>query len=445
MNSKNPIFAFFSSVKLALFTLFLLAVTSIIGTVIPQKESFQWYAQKYSETTANIFQVLSIPDMYNSWWFLGLLTLLSVNLIICSINRFPTVWRQITADNLATALSRLEKMNLSRNWASTIAQTTLAGQLSQSLAAKGWKTKQREHDNVLLLFAQKGAMTRTGVYIVHASILMIFLGAIIGELYGFKGSVMLPETKSTNKIYAFNTQESIPLGFEVRCDHFGIDFYDSGMPKAYRSHLTVLEKGQIVLEKQIVVNDPLTYKGITFYQSSYQSYDDFLLTVTDQQTGARETVAVPFQKPQDLTAHSAKIGIVNAQAKGQAVSSMKVWFDDEQGPPSIFWLDADTQVTVERQDKKYTVTGKQMYATGLQIAKDPGVWVVYLGCTMMILGLFIAFFMSHRRIWLILDNRGDTTTVLMTGSANKNKNGFEKTFTILAEQLAAQTGKEDKQ
>ncbi len=445
MNNKNPIFAFFSSVKLALFTLFLLALTSIIGTVIPQKESFQWYAQNYSETTANIFQVLSIPDMYNSWWFLGLLSLLSLNLIICSINRFPGVWQQINADNLATDLSRLKKMRLSRNWNSAKPQTALATELTQSLASKGWKTQQRKRDNALLLSAQKGAFTRTGVYIVHASILMIFLGAIIGELYGFKGSIMLPETRGTDKIYAFTTQAAIPLGFEVRCDRFGIDFYDSGMPKAYRSDLTVLENGKVILEKQIVVNDPLTYKGITFYQSSYQSYEDFLLTVTDQQTGTTETVIMPFQQPQDLTTHSGKIGIINAQAKGQAVTSMKVWFDDDQGTPSIFWLDADDQVTVERQDKKYTVAGKQLYATGLQVAKDPGVWVVYIGCTMMILGLFIAFFMSHRRIWLLLDKEGETTTVLMTGSTNKNKNGFEKNFTILTEQLAAHTGRENKQ
>lgn len=445
MNSKNPIFAFFSSVKLALFTLFLLAVTSIIGTVIPQKESFQWYVQNYSETTANIFRVLSIPDMYNSWWFLSLLTLLSLNLIICSINRFPTVWKQITADNLATDLSRLNKMRLSRSWKCNTSKSALATDLSQSLASNGWKTEERERDNGLLLFAQKGAMSRTGVYIVHASILIIFLGAIIGELYGFKGSIMLPETRSTDKIFAFDTQAAIPLGFEVRCDGFGIDFYDSGMPKAYRSDLTVLENGKIILEKQIVVNDPLNYKGITFYQSSYQSYEDFLLTVTDQETGATERVILPFQQSQDLTTHNAKIGILNAQARGQAVSSMKIWFDDDQGSPSIFWLEADDQVTVERLDKKYTIAGKQMYATGLQVAKDPGVWVVYIGCTMMIVGLFIAFFMSHRRIWLMLDQKGETTSVLMAGSTNKNKNGFEKTFVILTDQLAAHSEEEEQQ
>lgn len=435
MNKKNPIFSFFSSVKLALFTLFLLSVTSIIGTVIPQKETIDWYIQNYSETTARIFQVLSIPDMYNSWWFLGLLGLLAANLIICSIDRFPGVWRQVKADNLAIDLKRLHKMRLSASWESAKSEENLATELTNSLATNGWKAGQRKRDNSLLLSAQKGAITRTGVYIVHASILVIFVGAIIGELYGFKGSIMLPETKSSSAIFQFGTGNSIDLGFTVRCERFDIEFYDSGMPKAYRSKLTVLEKDKVILEKEIVVNDPLTYKGITFYQSSYQGYDDFLITVTNQDSGVSETVTLPFQQQVTLSKHNSRIGIINAQAMGQSVKNMKVWFRDEQGPASTFWIDAGDQVTVERPGVKYTVAGKQMYATGLQVAKDPGVWVVYLGCFMMILGLFVAFFMSHRRIWLLLSTENGITTVLMSGSANKNKLGFDKTFSKISSQL----------
>jgi cytochrome c biogenesis protein len=437
MNKKNPIFSFFSSVKLALFTLFLLAITSIIGTVIPQKESFDWYIHNYSETTARVFQVLSIPDMYNSWWFSGLLGLLAVNLIVCSIDRFPGVWKQIKADNLATDPGRLRKMHFSASWISNKSEETLATDLTSNLAAKGWKAGQRKRDNALLLFAQKGAMTRTGVYVVHASILVIFLGAIIGEMYGFKGSIMLPETQATSSIFQFGTGKSLDLGFTVRCDHFDIEFYDSGMPKAYRSKLTVLENDTVTLEKEIVVNDPLTYNGITFYQSSYQGYEDFLLTVTDQETGETETVILPFQQQQNLAKHNARIGVINAQAMGQSITNLKVWFKDDQGPASTFWIDAGDQVTVERPDKKYTITGKQMYATGLQVARDPGVWVVYLGCAMMILGLFVAFFMAHRRIWLLLTKKDGKITVLMCGSVNKNKVGFEKIFASLSSELEA--------
>ncbi len=439
MKKKNPLFSFFSSVKLALFTLFLLAVTSIIGTVIPQKESMSWYAQNYSETTARIFQVLSIPDMYNSWWFLGLLGLLASNLIICSIDRFPGVWRQINADNLATDPKRIQKMRLSASWTSNKAEETLATELSDSLSSKGWKSFQRKRDDTLLLFAQKGAMTRTGVYIVHASILVIFLGAIIGELYGFKGSIMLPETQATNTIFQTGTGKSIDLGFTVRCDRFDIEFYDSGMPKAYKSVLTVSEDNKVTVKKEIVVNDPLTYRGITFYQSSYQGYEDFLLTVTNQENNETQTVPMPFQQQQELSKHNARIGIINAEAMGQTITRMKVWFKDDQGPASTSWLKAGDQVTVERPGKKYTIAGKQMYATGLQIAKDPGVWIVYLGCGLMILGLFVAFFMSHKRIWILLTQEDNGTKVLVSGSANKNKVGFERIFTSLSSDLETDT------
>jgi cytochrome c biogenesis protein len=436
MKNKNTVFSFFASVKLALVTLSLLSVTSIIGTVIPQKETIDWYIQNYSDTTARIFQVLDIPDMYNSWWFLGLLGILATNLIICSIDRFPGVWKQIKADNLATNLKRLRRMRLSSTWTSDKSRESLSTKLSNSLASRGWKTKQRQRDNALLLFAQKGAMTRTGVYIVHTSILVIFIGAIIGEMYGFKGSVMLPETQSTNSIYQFETEKPIDLGFTLRCDRFDIEFYDSGMPKAYRSKLSIFENEKLIIEKDIVVNDPLTYKGITFYQASYQGYDNFILTITNQQSGVSETSTMPFQQQMSLTQHKGKIGIINAETTGQTVTRMKVWFKDDLGPASTFWINAGDQVTVERPDAKYTIAAKQMYATGLQVARDPGVYVVYLGCFLMILGLFIAFFMSHRRIWLLLDTdeNGDPT-ILMSGSANKNKFGFEKNFASLCEEM----------
>jgi cytochrome c biogenesis protein len=435
MYKKNPIFSFFSSVKLALFTLCILALTSIIGTIIPQKKSMDWYVQNYSEATAKFFQVLSIPDMYNSWWFLGLLGLLSLNLIACSIDRFPGVWRQVKADNLAIDLKRLPKMRLNANWVSNKSEENLSTALSNKFSSNGWKTKQRSRDDALLLFAQKGALSRTGVYIVHTSILVIFLGAIIGTLYGFKASIMLPETQETSIVFQTGTGKPIELGFTVRCDRFDIEFYDNGMVKTYRSKLIVTENGKVTMEKSIVVNDPLHYRGLTFYQSSYKGYREFLLTITDQESNVAETVILPFQEQKPLTKHNATIGIINAQAMGETITNMKIWFKNDSGPASKFWVDAGDHVTIERDGKKYTIAGKQMYATGLQVAKDPGVWVVYIGCGLMLLGLYMAFFMSHRRIWLLIRKGNDETTVLMSGNTNKNKIGFETTFDALSTKL----------
>jgi cytochrome c biogenesis protein len=440
MKDKNPLWSFFASVKLALFTLFILATTSIIGTIIPQKETAQWYSEKYGEAAANLFQVLAItPDMYSSVWFLALLGLLCLNLIVCSIDRFPGVWRQITANNLETPVHRLEKMSPQHTWQSNQSAEITASSLKSSLRGLGWKTEEQTSAEGILLFAQKGAMSRTGVYIVHTSILVIFAGAIIGALLGFKASVMLPETRSTDKVYPFEGQAPINLGFEVRCDRFDIEFYENGMPKTYRSRLTLLEDGKAVAgyeEKEVVVNGPLRYKGISFYQSSYEPYQEFLVTVTNKKSGLTETAIIPYQQQHNSETSGLRYGVINAETRGQSVSRAKIWFADDDGEPSLFWLDDGKQATVERSKSNYTVAVKQMYATGLQVARDPGVWTVYIGCGLMILGLMVAFFMSHRRIWLFIsETSGQTSSILMTGHSNKNKAGFEKTFQALTQAI----------
>jgi cytochrome c biogenesis protein len=90
-------------------------------------------------------------------------------------------------------------------------------------------------------------------------------------------------------------------------------------------------------------------------------------------------------------------------------------FDEERGGSLIF--------TYEGADEKYY--------TGLQVAKDPGVWVVWLGCTLMVIGILLAFFLSHKRIWVRVA-RGRVT---MGGTASKNQAGFQLAFDELAEKL----------
>ncbi|MBU1419926.1 MAG: cytochrome c biogenesis protein ResB [Proteobacteria bacterium] len=435
MKKENSVWDFFASVKLALSLLSLLAVTSIIGTVIPQKKSLQWYAQEYGDNLAQLFNVLDIPDMYNSWWFLGLLGLLCTNLIICSFDRFPGVWQQIKADGLDTSPERLKKIRRKKEWQSKSSVDSASTELSRKLNSSGWKNSRRHSDGGTLLFAQKGAYSRIGVYVVHASILVIFVGAIIGELYGFKGSVMIPETQQTDKIYPFSTGEAIDLGFTVRCDSFDIEFYRTGMPKDYRSELTVLENGKELFRTSIEVNSPLTYRGITFYQSSYEGYNDFMVKVTNKDNGNSQTSVVPFQEQRKWVQEGLAFGVINAEFMGQSVSRMKIWFSDGKGAPSQFWLKDGESVAVARENGTYLLTAKQMYATGLQVCKDPGVWVVYLGCGLMLLGLMIAFFLSHKRIWLFIKEDGERTTIFLFGSANKNRVGFEKIFNDLAETL----------
>ena len=128
---------------------------------------------------------------------------------------------------------------------------------------------------------------------------------------------------------------------------------------------------------------------------------------------------------QDKNLH---FGIVNADAIGQRVVRSKVWFKSGEDPASIKWINDNDRATFTSGKKEYTISVKQMYATGLQVAKDPGVWVVYVGCGIMLLGLYISFFMSHQRIWLYKNNDSTVPQLWLSGSANKNKIGFTKVF-----------------
>ena len=441
--SKNPVWSLLSSVKLALFLLFALAATSIIGTIIPQGEPTQFYIDVYGPNLARLMQTLSIPDMYNSWWFMILLGIFSLNLIVCSIERIPNAWRLVTMDNLATNPERLKKMGLKSVVQVESSQNEAVEKATSFLSKKGWKPEKRENQGTTMLFSQKGRWTRFGVYVVHCSILVILIGAIIGSprvastilrdpTFAFKGSVMLPETQQTDMIYSFSG-EKIPLGFTVRCDYFTIHYYDNGMPKEFLSKLTVLEDGKEVLKTDIEVNEPLIYNGITFYQSSYQPYSDFVLALKNEATGANKTSIVPARKQVSWDEAGVRFGIINLATRGEEIMRLKIWFTDDQADPSVFWLEPGREAIIKRPTGEYTLSAKQLYATGLQVAKDPGVWWVYIGCGLMLLGLYIAFFMSHRKIWALIYEDDGKVKVHFTGSANKNKVGFERTFTTMVE------------
>ncbi len=443
---KNPVWTFFASVKLALFLLFVLAGTSIIGTVVPQNEPAQFYVRQYGADMAAFMQRLGVPDMYNSWWFLGLLGLFCLNLIICSLERIPQAWRLVTKDNLATPVDRLRKMGIRKRITLDRPRAEVEQEVASRLAEHGWKTDRREVADGTLLFAQKGAWTRFGVYIVHTSILVILLGAIIGSPtvakkilknpnLAFKGSIMIPESRETDYVWAFQTGDKIDLGFTIRCDFFTIEYYANGMPKTYLSKVTVIDHGKEVLTTDLKVNKPLTYKGVTFYQSSYQPYPDFIVHLRNERTGASRTSIIPAGKQIKWPDLGASFGIINRETFGEVVRRVKIWFTDHKDKPSIFWIDTGREAVIERPSGNFSLMTKQLYATGLQVTKDPGVWFVYVGCGMMLLGLLVAFFMSHRKVWAFIHEEDGKTVVLLAGSANKNKLGFEKRFSVLAESL----------
>lgn len=442
---KNSFLNLFASVQLALSLLFLLAATSIIGTLIPQNSPPDFYIERYGFKTAQLLRILDIPDMYNSWWFLGLLALFAVNLTVCSLERIPQVIRTLRRDGLAVPPAQLAKFPLHREMRLTHPMEASTARVEALFATLGWRTRTANLEQGRLVFAERGGWTRFGVYVVHCSILIILAGALVGSSgvariigkpqFAFKGSIMLPEGESANHLIAFKSGEHIDLGFQLRCDAFAIEYYANGMPKTYRSRVTVIDKGQPARTADIEVNQPLTYKGVTFYQSSYQPYQTYQVTLKKQGSSAATSGVVATARQMDWPEAGVSYGIINRESQGEATRRLKIWFTDNQGAPSVFWVNNNQETVVERPSGTYLLTLRQLYATGLQAAKDPGVWLVYLGCLLMLVGLYIAFFLSHRKLYAFIQPDADGCRVLFAGEANKNKVGFEDKFSELINTL----------
>ncbi len=434
MKMLKQLYSFFASVQLAIFTLALLAASAIIGTIIPQGEPPAFYLQLFGEKPAQFIAVLDLDNMYSSWWFVGLLTLLTINLVVCSIKRFPLAWESIHRDNLAVSTKQLKKMPIVFNWQSTSSCTTM--QLTEVLEKSGWtfKEKKEEGDNSLF-FSQQGHWSRLGVYLVHLSIITIFIGALMGNWGGFRASVMVGEGEGVDTVYTLTGQRPIPLGFTVHCNSFFIDSYASGMPKEYRSNLSILAPDNTVKKRvDIKVNSPFSYQGITFYQSNYQGFRDFFVTVTDEKSGEQKIFQIPFQRSVIWQEKDLSIGILNVDSEGMRVVREKLWCKIGNTPAVTGWLDDNSSKTFTTGEKRFTVKIKQRYATGLQVSKDPGIWIVYLGCLMMLAGLYMAFFLSHKRVWLQL-KKGQKNDILLAADANKNKRAMKKSVVELHIQL----------
>jgi cytochrome c biogenesis protein len=139
-------------------------------------------------------------------------------------------------------------------------------------------------------FAEKGRYTLFGVYLVHFSVLLILIGGIMGSLFGFEAFVNIPEGDGADKVMLRKNRIPKPLPFNVRCEKFTVEFYPNGTPKEYRSDLAFIRDGKVAFQGPLMVNHPITFEGITFYQSSYGSLAGNRVRLSVKKEGTGETV-----------------------------------------------------------------------------------------------------------------------------------------------------------
>lgn len=435
----------FASVRLTVGVLLALAGAAVIGTLIPQTQPAAFYAAKYGESGARLILALQIDDMYRSHWFQALILMLAANILVCSVARLKTVWK-IVFSKTPSFSENAFKEPADEPFTVEAAPETLR-QAYQAFFEKKFSTViHKPMENGFMLFAEKGRATRLGVYVVHLSVLVLLLGALVGSFSGFDGYVQIPEGQAASAISLRESDNAMPLGFEIRCDDFDVSFYESGRPKEYRSTLSILENGKVMLTKEIVVNRPLRYKGVRIFQSSYgtASARKAVLAFTSKATGMvyRQTMELGdrFTLPEELGTFSLT----------RFTNSFLFMGKHDVGPSFVGELEAgeETHTVVlpvrhaafdRMRQGDVTVTMEDfesvMY-TGLQVAKDPGVPLVYAGFILMILGIYVTFFTAHQKFAVRVAQKKSKAVVTIFATANKNRHGAGRKARELGKKLS---------
>ncbi len=271
-NFTGRIWNFFTSLKSVILLLLILSVLSIAGTIIEQNKPLQEYYEVFKPSTVALFNSLGLLDMYHSWWFISCLGLLALNIVACTMDRYAPIMSGLRGKNLILDEALEKTLNPKDKIKYALPVDDVEKKVLE-LAEKGFGGQPVvtiTEDGSRHYFFEKGKYSRLAFFFTHVSVLLIFVGALVGSFFGFKGYVNIYEGETIGRLET-RTGQIKTLDFSVKCNAFTADFYPNGMPKDYISDLSVINDGKEVLRKNIKVNDPLSFQGITFYQSSYGS------------------------------------------------------------------------------------------------------------------------------------------------------------------------------
>ena len=447
--------ALFSSVKLAVILLILIAIASVFGTLLPQQEKAAALASGLSPAVQKIWVFMGLSNLYHSWWFRLLLAALAFNLTACTLDRFPSALRLYRARLKPDMDKPFEGLPEDRIISVGAKPAESARIVSEILSKRYPGNMHKETGGVHFFAAEKGRFSLFGVHTVHASVLLILAGALVGSFFGFQAYVNIPEGAAVDTVYLRSTREPLPLGFTVRCNSFHVEFYETGTPKEYRSELVFVSGDSKPETTTIRVNHPAAFNGVTFYQSSYGLMPGgtvrFRIREADNPEIDMHIEARPGTRV-DIPGDRGHFHITDMHNNFMnAGAAVLLTLHRAEMPEAQFWVFENPDVARSRLPGPMAMSRRfdpsasaplafefvdisRRYYTGLQANKDPGVPLVWAGFILMTVGFVVTFFYSHRRIRVMLKPEKDGTMIKVAGWSNRNPVGLEQeTDTIMSE------------
>jgi len=451
---KNPFWSFFASVYLTITLLVFTVVLSIVGTFIPQQEAARGFVQGIPPGLASFLQTMQVFDLFHSVWFFLLMLLLSLNLIVCSLNRWPLTWKQFRGAPLSGEEELFRGLSPERIFLCGEDVGTMTGRLEGLLNRKYRRIgKTQGKEDAVIIYGEKGRYSRFAVYVVHLSVQLLILGALMGAFWGWEGYVNIGEGETADAIDLKGGKGTKALPFTIRCDKFKVELYANGAPKTYRSDLTFLKAGKTIYQGPLLVNHPVSLEGVQVYQASYGSSPNGRASLAFSRGGQEEKIIkVGPEESFSLPEKEGTVQIVrleeNLMQMGPAV---KILVRSGQGEVS-FWVFQHIDKIREMNPgvteqvpmfnpalfKPYLFALKgieESYYTGLQVSRDPGAPLVAASAVLMIMGLIGTFFSSHRRIWIKIQTAGEKTKISIAARTNKHPVVLDREVRQLTEQI----------
>ncbi len=447
----------FSNLRTGVVLLISVGLASALGTFILQRPTTdpEKITRAYSPATLQWLDRLGLTDVFHTWWFLTLLGLVSLSIVLVSIDRFPNAWRfyarpyRKTDSHFRSALPNKIELPINNSEDGLNAA-------ERALKKSGWPVERIANRNEPSLYSERHRFSVMAVYLVHASLLLIFAGGIIDGVFGFSGFMALQKGQTSNTI-ELRTGGTKQLPFAVKCNGAGQENYADGSPKRWWSKLAVVENGQDVEAKEIVVNDPLIHKGLRFYQASFGTtgkLEGLKVAVTPEQGIPSEmtlTMNQPVQLDPKTTVTLAEyipdFFVRDNQIFKRSDDPVNPAFrlqvkNASNGEDAKLWMFPAYNAAAQGQATKYKFEYRDMQMvnyTGLEVSHEPGQWLVWGGVLLMGAGLFVAFYLVHMRVWIaaVTDVRGNLV-LWIGGQSNKNRDRFEQKFNELVDNIRSE-------
>jgi cytochrome c biogenesis protein len=453
-SAPHKVWQTLSSIKTGVILIILVVIFSAAGTVILQRPMTDAddMQRAYSPTMLRLLDATGLTDIFHARWFVALLILVSLSIIAASLERFPNAWRYFARpykspdDHFRKALPLQAQISIRDEEQGLSA-------VERALHRTGFKAERIVRPQSFSLFAERNRISEMAVYIVHTSLLLIFLGGIVDALYGWRGFMMLNPGTSSGQIEMKNGTTKV-LPFSIRCDGAGEETYTDGTPKRYWSKLAVVDSGRETSRKEIVVNDPLVYQGVRFYQASYGctgKLNQLILkaspakgdTVQEISLAVNQTVPldpdVSVQLAEFIPDFVVQDGRVYARSNDLVNPAVHLIVTSRKANASVnFWL-PEIPGVAENASSPYTFEPKDLKTevfTGLEVSHEPGQWSVWAGVVLMAIGLTFVFYVVHMRLWVVpVHDENGKLALWIGGSANRNRDAFELRFKKLIEEI----------